>query len=152
MKRLRVGDFAEEEKLKYWEVEGWRDLCSEMGRWKKYENCGWWRLANLLGTFDFKVWERKGGKGRWIVKPPAMARGCGIKVFALSFAFYVWTFFGTAGLVLCRPGGEQVINLVHFTSQLLWSTQVVNKWSQIPKTRPLVVQRYVARPYLINGD
>merc|ERR1719397_2119951 len=53
-----------------------------------------------------KVWERKGGKGRWIVKPPAMARGCGIKV--------------------------------------------VNKWSQIPKTRPLVVQRYVARPYLIN--
>ena len=41
---------------------------------------------------------------------------------------------------------------LHFTSQLLCSTQVVNKWSQIPKTRPLVVQRYVARPYLINGD
>jgi len=53
-----------------------------------------------------KVWERKGGKGRWIVKPPALARGEGIKV--------------------------------------------VNKWSQIPATRPLVVQRYVARPYLIN--
>jgi len=53
-----------------------------------------------------KVWERKGGKGRWIVKPPALARGVGIKV--------------------------------------------VNKWNQIPKTRPLVVQRYVARPYLIN--
>jgi len=53
-----------------------------------------------------KVWERKGGKGRWIVKPPALARGTGIKV--------------------------------------------VNKWSQIPRTRPLVVQRYVARPYLIN--
>ena len=32
------------------------------------------------------------------------------------------------------------------------TSQVVNKWSQIPKTRPLVVQRYVARPYLINGD
>eukprot|EP00092_Neocalanus_flemingeri_P038130 GFUD01041502.1.p1 GENE.GFUD01041502.1~~GFUD01041502.1.p1 ORF type:complete len:823 (+),score=239.66 GFUD01041502.1:63-2531(+) len=53
-----------------------------------------------------KVWERKGGKGRWIVKPPALARGEGIKV--------------------------------------------INKWSQIPATRPLVVQRYVARPYLIN--
>jgi len=53
-----------------------------------------------------KVWERKGGKGRWIVKPPALARGEGIKV--------------------------------------------INKWSQIPTTRPLVVQRYVARPYLIN--
>ena len=49
-----------------------------------------------------------------------MARGCGIKVFALSFAFYVRTFFGTAGLVLCRPGGEQVIDLVHFTSQLVF--------------------------------
>jgi len=53
-----------------------------------------------------KVWERKGGKGRWIVKPPALARGEGIKV--------------------------------------------INKWSQIPAARPLVVQRYVARPYLIN--
>merc|ERR1719228_2148038 len=53
-----------------------------------------------------KVWERRGGRGRWIVKPPALARGEGIKV--------------------------------------------INKWSQIPKTRPLVVQRYVARPYLIN--
>ena len=53
-----------------------------------------------------KVWERKGGKGRWIVKPPALARGEGIKV--------------------------------------------INKWSQIPSTRPLIVQRYVARPYLIN--
>ena len=82
-----------------------------------------------------------------------MARGCGIKVFALSFAFYVRTFFGTAGLVLCRPGGEQVIDLVLCILHLnLCSTQVVNKWSQIPKTRPLVVQRYVARPYLINGD
>jgi tubulin polyglutamylase TTLL4 len=44
-----------------------------------------------------KVWERKGGKGRWIVKPPALARGEGIKV--------------------------------------------INKWSQIPPARPLVVQR-----------
>ena len=95
-------------------------MCSEMGRWKKYENCGRRRRANLLGTFDFKVWERKGGKGRWIVKPPAMARGCGIKVFALSSSFYVRTFFGRDGLVLCRPGGEQVIDLVHFTSQLVF--------------------------------
>jgi len=53
-----------------------------------------------------KVWERKGGRGRWIVKPPALARGEGIKV--------------------------------------------INKWSQIPSARPLIVQRYVARPYLIN--
>ena len=30
------------------------------------------------------------------------------------------------------------------------SFQVVNKWSQIPKMRPLIVQKYVARPHLIN--
>jgi tubulin polyglutamylase TTLL4 len=29
---------------------------------------------------------------------------------------------------------------------------VVHKWSQIPKKRPLVVQRYIAQPYLINGS
>ena len=55
------------------------------------------------------------------MKPPAMARGCGIKVS------------------LCGGNNDPPY-------------QVVNKWSQIPKTRPLVVQRYVARPYLINGD
>ena len=27
---------------------------------------------------------------------------------------------------------------------------MVNKWSQIPKTRPLIVQKYVAKPHLIN--
>merc|ERR1719193_2961001 len=54
-----------------------------------------------------KVWERRGAKGRWILKPPALARGIGISV--------------------------------------------VNKYSKIPKNKPLVVQRYVARPYLING-
>jgi len=54
-----------------------------------------------------KVWERRGAKGRWILKPPALARGVGISV--------------------------------------------VNKLSKIPKNKPLVVQRYVARPYLING-
>eukprot|EP00095_Tigriopus_kingsejongensis_P001801 maker-scaffold10_size831480-snap-gene-0.19 protein:Tk01801 transcript:maker-scaffold10_size831480-snap-gene-0.19-mRNA-1 annotation:"tubulin polyglutamylase ttll4" len=54
-----------------------------------------------------RVWEKRGIKAKWIVKPPAMARGTGIKV--------------------------------------------VNKWNQIPKTRPLVVQRYIARPHLINN-
>ena len=54
-----------------------------------------------------KVWERRGCRAKWIVKPPALARGTGISV--------------------------------------------VNKWSQIPKTRPLIVQKYVAKPHLINN-
>ncbi len=29
--------------------------------------------------------------------------------------------------------------------------KVVNKWSQIPKSQPLIVQRYIARPHLINN-
>ena len=55
-----------------------------------------------------KVWEKRGVKAKWIIKPPAMARGTGIKV--------------------------------------------INKWNQIPKgQQPLVVQRYIARPHLINN-
>lgn len=54
-------------------------------------------------------WERYAANNeRWIIKPPASARGTGIKV--------------------------------------------VSKWSQIPKKRPVVVQRYVSKPYLINGN
>ncbi|KAL9924942.1 tubulin tyrosine ligase-like 4B isoform 2-T6 [Glossina fuscipes fuscipes] len=45
---------------------------------------------------------------KWIVKPPASARGTGIRI--------------------------------------------VNKWSQFPKDRPLVVQKYIERPLLINDN
>lgn len=45
---------------------------------------------------------------KWIIKPPASARGTGIKV--------------------------------------------VSKWTQIPKKRRVVVQKYVSKPYLINGS
>uniref|UniRef100_A0A8D8RRT1 Tubulin polyglutamylase TTLL4 n=2 Tax=Cacopsylla melanoneura TaxID=428564 RepID=A0A8D8RRT1_9HEMI len=52
------------------------------------------------------TWERNCGNIKWIVKPPASARGVGIKV--------------------------------------------VHKWSQIPRKVPLVVQKYLDDPYLIN--
>ncbi|XP_062952660.1 tubulin monoglutamylase TTLL4 isoform X1 [Cynocephalus volans] len=54
-----------------------------------------------------KAWESS-GRQKWIVKPPASARGIGI--------------------------------------------QVIHKWSQLPKRRPLLVQRYLHKPYLISGS
>ncbi|XP_042535092.1 tubulin polyglutamylase TTLL4 isoform X1 [Dipodomys spectabilis] len=54
-----------------------------------------------------KVWESS-SRQKWIVKPPASARGIGI--------------------------------------------QVIHKWSQLPKRRPLLVQRYLHKPYLISGS
>ncbi|XP_038610347.1 tubulin polyglutamylase TTLL4 [Tachyglossus aculeatus] len=55
-----------------------------------------------------QAWEDGGGRHKWIVKPPASARGIGI--------------------------------------------QVIHKWSQLPKRRPLLVQRYLHKPYLISGS
>ncbi|XP_013375255.1 PREDICTED: tubulin polyglutamylase TTLL4 isoform X4 [Chinchilla lanigera] len=54
-----------------------------------------------------KAWESS-RRQKWIVKPPASARGIGI--------------------------------------------QVIHKWSQLPKHRPLLVQRYLHKPYLISGS
>ncbi|XP_067155287.1 tubulin monoglutamylase TTLL4 isoform X1 [Apteryx mantelli] len=55
-----------------------------------------------------KAWEEGASRQKWIVKPPASARGIGI--------------------------------------------QVIHKWSQLPKRRPLLVQRYLHKPYLIGGS
>ncbi|XP_037904055.1 tubulin polyglutamylase TTLL4-like isoform X2 [Hermetia illucens] len=45
---------------------------------------------------------------KWIIKPPASARGTGIKV--------------------------------------------INRWAQIPKRKSVIVQRYIEKPFLINGS
>lgn len=55
-----------------------------------------------------KIWEDGGNRLKWIIKPPASARGKGIKV--------------------------------------------IHKWSQIPQRRPIIVQKYLSRPYLINNS
>eukprot|EP00118_Oscarella_pearsei_P001491 m.7589 g.7589 ORF g.7589 m.7589 type:complete len:786 (+) comp19114_c0_seq1:73-2430(+) len=52
--------------------------------------------------------DRLAGKQKWIIKPPASARGIGIRV--------------------------------------------VHKWSQIPKRKPVIVQKYLDRPFLVNGS
>ncbi|KAM9709206.1 tubulin monoglutamylase TTLL4 isoform 2-T13 [Menidia menidia] len=55
-----------------------------------------------------KAWEDSSSKQKWIIKPPASARGTGI--------------------------------------------QVIHKWSQMPRKRPLLVQKYLHKPYLISGS
>ncbi|XP_032423892.1 tubulin monoglutamylase TTLL4 isoform X3 [Xiphophorus hellerii] len=55
-----------------------------------------------------KAWEDSGSRKKWIIKPPASARGMGI--------------------------------------------QVIHKWSQLPRKRPLLVQKYLHKPYLIGGN
>lgn len=30
--------------------------------------------------------------------------------------------------------------------------KVINKWTQIPRKRPVIVQKYLGRPYLINDS
>uniref|UniRef100_A0AAQ6I9F6 Tubulin tyrosine ligase-like family, member 4 n=1 Tax=Anabas testudineus TaxID=64144 RepID=A0AAQ6I9F6_ANATE len=55
-----------------------------------------------------KAWEDGGSRQKWIIKPPASARGIGI--------------------------------------------QVIHKWSQMPRKRPLLVQKYLHKPYLISGN
>ncbi|KAH8875597.1 Tubulin polyglutamylase TTLL4 [Schistosoma japonicum] len=55
-----------------------------------------------------KVWDEEEENQRWIMKPPASARGIGVRL--------------------------------------------VTKWSQIPKKRPALIQKYLSRPYLINDS
>ncbi|CAH8526476.1 unnamed protein product [Schistosoma intercalatum] len=55
-----------------------------------------------------KAWDEEGENQRWIMKPPASARGIGVRL--------------------------------------------VTKWSQIPKKRPALIQKYLSRPYLINDS
>lgn len=82
------------------------------------------RLRNIHGkkSYDFlpvtyvipsdmkqlrHAWEKSSPHQMWIIKPPASARGSGIKI--------------------------------------------IHKFMQIPKIRPLIVQKYLSSPFLING-
>lgn len=89
----------------------WRNLQTQMLRHGKKE-FGFMPRTYIIPN-DLKqlrsVWPRYSQHNvKWIIKPPASARGTGIKV--------------------------------------------VNRWSQIPKRKPLIVQRYIERPLLINGS
>ncbi|XP_060658802.1 tubulin monoglutamylase TTLL4 isoform X1 [Drosophila nasuta] len=89
----------------------WRSIASNMKKFGKKE-FGIMQKSYIMPD-DLEnlrqVWPKNASKlTKWIVKPPASARGTGIRI--------------------------------------------VNKWSQFPKDRPLVVQKYIERPLLINDN
>ncbi|XP_017046303.1 tubulin polyglutamylase TTLL4 [Drosophila ficusphila] len=89
----------------------WRSIYNNMQKFGKKE-FGFMQKSYIMPD-DLEslrqVWPKNASKlTKWIVKPPASARGTGIRI--------------------------------------------VNKWSQFPKDRPLVVQKYIERPLLINDN
>ncbi|NXF11800.1 TTLL4 polyglutamylase, partial [Smithornis capensis] len=87
----------------------WRNLLKMQARCGKKEFNFFPQSFILPQDFKLlkKAWEEGASRQKWIVKPPASARGIGI--------------------------------------------HVIHKWSQLPKRRPLLVQRYLHKPYLIGG-
>lgn len=88
----------------------WRNLSKMQVRYGKQEFGFFPRTFILPQDIKLlrKAWEDGGSRQKWIIKPPASARGIGI--------------------------------------------QVIHKWSQMPRKRPLLVQKYLHKPYLISGN
>ncbi|KAM4608469.1 tubulin monoglutamylase TTLL4 [Polymixia lowei] len=88
----------------------WRNLSKMQVRFGKREFSFFPRSFVLPQDIKLlrRAWEDGGPRQKWIIKPPASARGIGI--------------------------------------------QVIHKWSQMPRKRPLLVQKYLHKPYLISGN
>ncbi|XP_059161722.1 uncharacterized protein LOC131944866 isoform X2 [Physella acuta] len=88
----------------------WKNLSRMQAHFGKKEFSFFPQTFVLPGDLKLlkRHWEESTGKQKWIIKPPASARGIGIRV--------------------------------------------ISKWSQIPRKRPVIVQKYIHRPFLINDS
>ncbi|XP_044294057.1 tubulin polyglutamylase TTLL4 isoform X3 [Varanus komodoensis] len=109
-----------------------------------------------------KAWEDCGSRQKWIVKPVGAHRHSDTDMDAL-WSPLLWT----AVLFSAYPSNANTsrlfpsCNCTCLFSRYIFSEpasargigiQVIHKWSQLPKRRPLLVQRYIHKPYLIGGS
>uniref|UniRef100_A0A183AWM1 Tubulin--tyrosine ligase-like protein 9 n=1 Tax=Echinostoma caproni TaxID=27848 RepID=A0A183AWM1_9TREM len=92
-----------------------------------------------------KVWDEEGASQRWILKP-VNCSAPRIKFVANEQRWYRFLEFRPyASTPKSSPYGQSLL-----ASARGIGVRLITKWAQVPKKRPAIVQKYLARPFLIN--
>lgn len=76
-----------------------------------------------------------------------------MKIFLIGFSLYdAPGYFGCSGYLALKFCLKYATLFSQPASARGTGIKVVSRWTQIPKKRAVVVQRYVSKPYLINGS